>query len=100
MLGPRCLRRLAGSHIAGLFLLAFLVLGAAYTWIAPWPGPFDELQHVSYAAALQERRGVLPQFEAQRVLEPSNLSQWTDDRRHRQVGRGLAGGAVARMHSE
>lgn len=74
-------RRL-GPLVAGLFLLVFLALGAANTRVAPWPGPFDELQHISYAAALQERGDILPRFEAQRVLESSDLSRWTEDRNY------------------
>jgi hypothetical protein len=75
-------RRAAHLLVAGLFLSIFLVLGAANTRVAPWLGPFDELQHISYAAALQERGGILPCFEAQRVLEPSDLSRWTGDRNY------------------
>ena len=79
---PRRPWQAASPVVAGLFLLVFLALGAANTLLAPWPGPFDELQHVSYAAALQERGGILPHFEAQRVLEPSDLSRWSEDRNY------------------
>jgi hypothetical protein len=68
--------------IVGLFLSTFLVLGVAYTRLAPWPGPFDELQHVSYAAALQERGSLVPRFETQRVLELSDLARWTGARNY------------------
>jgi hypothetical protein len=68
--------------VVGLFLSAFLILAGSFARHAPWPGPFDELQHVSYAAALQEQGSVVPHFEAQRVLDPSDLSRWTEARNY------------------
>jgi hypothetical protein len=56
--------------------LVFLLLGLRLIAVTPFPAP-DELQHVSYAAALQESGRVLPRFEAQRTLQQDDFTRWT-----------------------
>jgi hypothetical protein len=43
-----------------------------------FPSAFDELEHVSYAAYLQETGRLLPRFEEQKTLSPGDLSRWDD----------------------
>ena len=57
-----------------LFLAAGLVLLAR---ILPVPSGYDELQHLSYVAAVQERPTLRPPFAAMRVLDVDDLRAWT-----------------------
>jgi hypothetical protein len=59
--------------VAAFALFAAIALRLAVT--APFPAP-DELQHVSYAAYLQETGRLLPRFEAQLTLQQDDLSRW------------------------
>jgi hypothetical protein len=43
-----------------------------------FPAAFDELEHISYAAYLQETGRLLPRFEEQKILSPGDMSQWDD----------------------
>ncbi len=43
-----------------------------------FPGAFDELEHISYAAHLQETGRLLARFEEQRTLSPGDLGRWDD----------------------
>lgn len=47
--------------------------------ILPVPSGFDELQHLSYAAALQERFTLLPPLGSMRVLDVVDLRRWSDE---------------------
>lgn len=56
--------------LAGLFAL----------WLVhanPFPGP-DELEHVSYAAIMQETGRLLPRFESHVTLYRNDLTLWSD----------------------
>ena len=57
-----------------------LFSGACFGLIATtgFPAAFDELEHISYAAYLQETGRLLPRFEEQRILSPGDLSRWDD----------------------
>ena len=57
-------------------LLLFSGAGLALIATTVFPGGFDELEHISYAAHLQETGSRLPRFEEQRTLSPGNLGQW------------------------
>ena len=61
-----------------LCLLAFLFIGLSLITTRPYPGAFDELEHVSYAAFLQQTGRLLPRFEEQRILVIDDMSRWTD----------------------
>lgn len=56
-------------------LLLFVGIAAGLITTTSFPAP-DELEHVSYAAHLREAGTVLPEFEAQRTLVPTDFSQW------------------------
>jgi hypothetical protein len=43
-----------------------------------FPGAFDELEHISYAAHLQETGRLLPRFDEQRTLSPGDMGRWDD----------------------
>jgi hypothetical protein len=43
-----------------------------------YPGALDELEHVSYAAFLQETGRLLPKFEEQRTLAVEDMGRWDD----------------------
>jgi hypothetical protein len=62
-----------------LFLIVFLILTTTIVRYAAFPGGFDELQHLSYAAFLQETGDLLPHFEAQKTLSSTDLRQWTQE---------------------
>jgi hypothetical protein len=57
-----------------------LFSGACLELIATtgFPAAFDELEHVSYAAYLQEAGTLLPRFEEQRTLSLADMSRWDD----------------------
>jgi hypothetical protein len=48
--------------------LVFFVACLASIGTTEFPGIFDELEHISYAARLQETGSVLPRFEEQMIL--------------------------------
>ncbi|MDQ2802985.1 MAG: hypothetical protein M3Y41_09995, partial [Pseudomonadota bacterium] len=58
--------------------LAFSVIALSLIATRPYPGAFDELEHVSYAAFLQETGRLLPKFEAQRTLRVDDMGRWND----------------------
>jgi hypothetical protein len=70
------------TRIVALAFLAFLLAGGLLLRATPWPAPFDELQHVSLAAAATETGSVRPRVEAQFVLDPADFSRWTTDRNY------------------
>jgi hypothetical protein len=57
-------------------LLGFLAIALRLILVTPFPAP-DELQHVSYAAYLQDTGRLLPRFEAQKTLLRTDLTVWT-----------------------
>ena len=59
-------------------LLASLLIGLTLIATTAYPGPLDELEHVSYAAFLQETGRLLPKFELQRILVIDDMGRWTD----------------------
>lgn len=71
-------RAAPGRAIPRLCLLAFLLVGLGLVATKPYPSPFDELEHVSYAAFLQETGRLLPRFEAQRTLPADEMGRWDD----------------------
>ena len=71
-------RATPGRAIPRLCLLAFLLVGLGLVATKPYPSPFDELEHVSYAAFLQETGRLLPRFEAQRTLPVDEMGRWDD----------------------
>ena len=60
-----------------LCLLASLLIGLSLITTRAYPGVFDELEHVSYAAFLQETGRWLPKFEEQRILVIDDMGHWT-----------------------
>ena len=72
------LPRVAPSRaIPLLCLLAFLLIGLSLITTRAYPGAFDELEHISYAAFLQETGRLLPKFEEQRTLAVDDMGRWT-----------------------
>ena len=67
-------------HRAILITCLLLFSGTCLALIATtrFPGAFDELEHISYAAYLQETGRLLPRFEEQKTLSPGDLSRWDD----------------------
>jgi hypothetical protein len=61
--------------VCGLLFWAACVASIGRT---EFPGIFDELEHISYAARLQETGSVLPRFEEQRTLSLGDISRWDD----------------------
>ncbi len=59
-------------------LLLFSGICLALIATTRFPSAFDELEHISYAAHLQETGRLLPQFEEQRTLSPGDLGRWDD----------------------
>jgi hypothetical protein len=57
-------------------LLVFLAIALRLLTATPFPGALDELEHISYAAYLQEAGRLLPKFEVQRRLFPDDLGSW------------------------
>lgn len=57
---------------------AFLAVGLWLVWTKSYPSDFDELEHVSYAAFLQETREWRPMFEAMRDLPRDSLTHWSN----------------------
>ena len=57
---------------------AFGLIGAGLTLTKPYPSAFDELEHISYAAFLQETGRLTPQFELQRTLAVADMERWDD----------------------
>ncbi len=45
-------------------------------WTKPFPSAFDELEHVSYAAYVQETLDWRPMFEVMQTLDPAGLGHW------------------------
>ena len=71
-------RRLAFRvALPAIALAAFLAVALGLVATTPFPGN-DELEHVSYAAHLQETGRLLPQFELQRTLRRDDFSTWDD----------------------
>lgn len=69
--------RLAFIYVAPLLcLLASCVIGLNLIETNIFPAAFDELEHVSYAAFLQETGRLLPKFEEQRTLLIEDLGRW------------------------
>ena len=56
--------------------LAFAALTLFLIWAKAYPSDFDELEHVSYAAYLQETHEWRPMFEAMRDLPRNSLASW------------------------
>ncbi len=61
-----------------LCLLAAGAIGLNLIATTSFPGAFDELEHVSYAAFLQETGRLLPKFEEQRTLPVGDMGRWDD----------------------
>lgn len=61
-----------------LCLLASCLIGLNLIATKAYPAPFDELQHISYAAFLQETGRLLPKFEEQKTLFVEDMSRWSD----------------------
>ena len=61
--------------VPALSFLLFLCIALHLVATAPFPGN-DELEHVSYAAWLQENGRVLPRFEEQRTLRRDDFARW------------------------
>jgi hypothetical protein len=59
-------------------LLLFFGISLAFIATTKFPGAFDELEHISYAAYLQETGRLLPRFEEQKTLSPGDLGRWDD----------------------
>jgi hypothetical protein len=59
-------------------LLVFSGTCLALVATTRFPGAFDELEHISYAAHLQETGRLLARFEEQRTLSPGDLGRWDD----------------------
>jgi hypothetical protein len=67
-------------HRAILITCLLLFSGTCLALIATtkFPSAFDELEHISYAAHLQETGRLLPRFEEQKTLSPGDLGRWDD----------------------
>lgn len=65
-----------------LFAALFFVNSLTLQRMVPFPGGFDELQHISYAASLQESGSLLPRFEKQNNLSQDDFRRWTDVPNH------------------
>jgi hypothetical protein len=62
-------------------LLCFLtscVIGLNLIVTKAYPSAFDELEHISYVAFLQETGRLLPKFEEQRTLLVEDMRHWSD----------------------
>lgn len=59
-----------------LALLAFTTIAIILAWTKTWPSAFDELEHVSYAAWLQETGRLLPDLPAMHTLAAEDLTRW------------------------
>jgi hypothetical protein len=62
-----------------LFVILFLLFTLEIVRRTAFPGSFDELQHISYAAFLQETGDLLPHFEQQKTLSSADLRHWTQE---------------------
>jgi hypothetical protein len=62
--------------VAALCLVTCTALSLLLILRQAYPGCYDELQHVSYAAFLQESGRWLPQFGAQRLLLRDDMGAW------------------------
>lgn len=60
-----------------LCLLASAIISLSLITTRAYPGYFDELEHVSYAAFLQETGRWLPKFEEQKILVIDDMGRWT-----------------------
>jgi hypothetical protein len=67
--------RRSGWIAAGAFL-AFAALTVVLLLTKRYPSPFDELEHVSYIATLQETRNWRPMFEVMQTLVNQDLLRW------------------------
>ena len=77
--------RLALRHLPPLLcLLAWCAVALSLINTTRFPGEYDELEHVSYAAFLQETGRLLPRFEEQQTLVIGDLSRW--DQRSNYLG--------------
>jgi hypothetical protein len=70
---PAWLRGAAVPLLAGL---AFCLVALALIVTNPYPMPYDELEHVSYAAFLQQSGRLLPKFEIMQTLMRDDVSRW------------------------
>jgi len=61
-----------------LCFLASCLIGLNLIATKAFPSAFDELEHISYAAFLQETGRLLPKFEEQRTLSVEDLGRWND----------------------
>ena len=61
-----------------LCCLAFCIIALTLIVTQDYPGYMDELEHVSYAAFLQETGRWLPKFELQKTLVIADMGQWQD----------------------
>jgi len=62
--------------VAALCLATFTALSLLLILRQAYPGCYDERQHISYAAFLQESGRWLPQFGAQRLLQRADMGAW------------------------
>lgn len=61
-----------------LCLLTSCLIGLSLIATKAYPAAFDELEHISYAAFLQETGRLLPKFEEQKTLFVEDMSRWSD----------------------
>ena len=78
--GSRAGRRWGGMLRVIPIACLLLFSGTCLALIATtrFPGAFDELEHISYAAHLQETGRLLPRFDEQRTLSPGDMGRWDD----------------------
>lgn len=69
-------RTVPAAAIPAAAALAFVALTLLLVWAKAYPSDFDELEHVSYAAYLQETHEWRPMFEAMRDLPRNSLAYW------------------------
>lgn len=75
---PRFARPRFDRVLPILCLLAACTAGLGLILTKPFPSAFDELEHVSYAAFLQETGRLLPHFDVQRTLSRESMAVWDD----------------------
>ena len=63
--------------VCGVLLGVYLLGALLFAWSTPFPTEFDEFAHLSYVAEMSERPALLADHPNMRLLEPTDLSEWS-----------------------
>src|SRR4051812_24922937 len=74
----RATARVSSVAVPALVFLGFIALLVGLVLTNAYPSSFDELEHVSYSAYLQETHQLRPMFEVMQTLVDQDMTRWDD----------------------